>query len=101
MPDWMVQIPAASVEGISAARSRRPMRRPRGGEDRPVRRAGLEGGVPLLDPGLVDRQHGGSVRVGHRLGPHARAGEGHGYGLTARMIAECTPSPACWAAVMV
>ena len=34
MPDWMVQIPAASVEAISASRSRRPMPRPRvGGVD--------------------------------------------------------------------
>ena len=29
MPDWMVQIPAASVEAISASRSRRPMPWPR------------------------------------------------------------------------
>ena len=29
MPDWMVQIPAASVEAISASRSRRPVPRPR------------------------------------------------------------------------
>src|SRR6185312_7402571 len=71
------------------------------GEDRPTRGAGLEGGVPLLDSGLVDRQHGGSVRAGHRLGPHVRGRGGHGYGFAARMIAECTPSPACWAGVMV
>src|SRR5256886_12194100 len=71
------------------------------GEGRPVRRAGLEGGVALLDPGLVDRQDRGGVRAGHRLGPHARGREGHGYGLAARMIAECRPSPACWAGVMV
>src|SRR2546428_1830400 len=70
------------------------------GEDRPVRRAGLEGGVALLDPGLVDRQDRGGVGAGHRLDPR-RAGEWHGYGLTARMIAECRPSPACWAGVMV
>src|SRR2546429_7302275 len=74
---------------------------PGGGEDRPVRRARLERGVALLDPGLVDRQYGAGVRAGHRLGPHARGRGRHGYGLTARMIAECTPSPTCWARVMV
>jgi hypothetical protein len=29
IPDWMVQIPAASVEAISVSRSRRPTLRPR------------------------------------------------------------------------
>jgi len=29
IPDWMVQIPAASVEAISVSRSRRPVLRPR------------------------------------------------------------------------
>src|SRR5690349_572381 len=63
--------------------------------------AGLEGGVALLDADLVDREHGGGVRASHRLDAHVRAGCWHGYGLTARMIAECTPSPTCWAGVMV
>jgi hypothetical protein len=46
------------------------------GEGRPVRRAGLEGGVALVDPGLVDREHGVGVVAGHRLDPRCRA-EGH------------------------
>jgi hypothetical protein len=65
------------------------------GEGRPVRRAGLEGGVALLDPGLVDREHGGRVRAGHRLNSHVCGGDWHDYGLTARMIAECMAS-ATW-----
>jgi len=47
-------------------------------EGRPVRHRGFERGVALLDPGLVDRQHRIGVGVGHRLDPHARAGDGHG-----------------------
>jgi hypothetical protein len=48
------------------------------GEGRPVRRRGFERGVALLDPGLVDRQHGAGVAAGHRLDPQAGAGDGHG-----------------------
>jgi len=40
--------------------------------------AGLEGSVPFLDPGLVDRQHRGGMGAGHRLDPHACAGDEHG-----------------------
>jgi len=71
------------------------------GEGRPVRRAGLEGGVAFLDPGLVDRQDGGGVRASHRLDAHVCAGGWHGYGLMARMIAEWTPSPTWCVAVML
>jgi len=45
--------------------------KPGGGEGLPVWRAGLEGGVAFLDSGLVDREHGSGVRVGHRLDAHA------------------------------
>jgi hypothetical protein len=48
------------------------------GEGRPARRRGFERGVTLLDPGLVDRQHGARVAAGHRLDPRAGAGDGHG-----------------------
>jgi hypothetical protein len=48
------------------------------GEGRPFRRRGFERGVALLDPGLVDRQHRLGMGVGHRLDPHACAGDGHG-----------------------
>jgi hypothetical protein len=48
------------------------------GELRPARRAGLEGSVPFLDPGLVDRQHRGGMGAGHRLDPHACGRDGHG-----------------------
>ena len=51
---------------------------PGGGERRPAGRAGLEGGVALVDPGLVDREHGGGVRAGHRLDAHARGRGWHG-----------------------
>jgi hypothetical protein len=49
--------------------------------------------VALLDPGLIDRKHGTGMRVSHLLDAHVCAGDWHGQGLTARMIAECTPSP--------
>jgi hypothetical protein len=48
------------------------------GEGRPVRRAGLERGVPLLDPGPVDGEHGVGVVAGHRLDPRCRAEGQHG-----------------------
>jgi hypothetical protein len=48
------------------------------GEGRPVRRTGLERGVALVDPGLVDREHGVGVVAGHRLDPHCRAEGQHG-----------------------
>jgi hypothetical protein len=41
------------------------------------------------------------MRVGHRLNAHVCTGDWHGYGLTARMIAECTPSATGWVGVMV
>src|SRR5207302_5300350 len=74
---------------------------PRRGEGRLVRRAGLEGGVALLDPGLVNREHGVSMRAGHRLNARLCAWDWHGQGLTAWMIAECTPSATWWVGVMV
>ena len=47
-------------------------------QGRPVRRAGHEGGVPLLDPGLADREHGGGMGAGHRLDPRSRTRGWHG-----------------------
>src|SRR5436190_20869722 len=118
MPDWMdvngvldhpgVDVSAGYRRGgyppgdlALAGRDEPVGEQPGCGEGRPVRRAGLEGGVTLRDPGLVDREHGGGVRTAHRLDPRSRAEGWHGRGRAARMMAAWRPSPACWAAVMV
>jgi hypothetical protein len=79
---------------LSAGGSDEPVSgQPGRSEGRPVRHRGFEGGVALLDPSLVDREHGASMRAGHRLDARSCGGDRRGQGLTARMIAECTPSP--------